>query len=97
MSVVAQSGGITVTVPPIGKVAVPRGADVSGRTIHVANAAIGADVGLRGAPTFAPCGTAPTAIDCTTVSLPNDNRTIFVATTNTSNANELPAFHIAVF
>jgi hypothetical protein len=95
-TIAAQTGGITVTTAgALFKVSM--GEDVTNKTIQVSNAAIGADSGLRGPITFAVCGTAPTATDCTTLGSANDNQTIFVATTNTSGANEAHAFHIAVF
>ena len=96
-TVVAQSGGITTTVLNGLAVSVHMGADVTNKTIQITNGALTGDVGLRGPITFALCGTAPTAVDCTSLGVANGNETIVVATTNTSGANEAHAFHIAVF
>jgi hypothetical protein len=97
-TIVAQSGGITASAlagPQLMRVNM--GADVSNKTIQVSNGALTGDTGLRGPITFALCGTAPTAMDCTSFGVPNDNQTILVATTTTAAANQLHAFHIAVF
>ena len=95
-TIVAQTGGITVSFVS-GLFKVSMGADVTNKTIQLSNVAIGADTGTRGPSTFALCGTAPTAIDCTSIGAANDNQTIVVATTSLAGANALHAFHIAVF
>jgi hypothetical protein len=100
-SVLAQSGGLTIAPFPAagpGYYTIHAGKDVTGKTIQITTFATTSDGSFRGAPTYLICGTTPPGIDCTTLSLANDNQTIIVVTTDTTSSTaEAHGWTVAIF
>jgi hypothetical protein len=86
-SIVAQSGGFTVTShPSAGIYVIGAGSTVTGHAIMVSDSIAG-DTAKRGVAVAGPCGTGPDGIDCSglTPAGLNDGTHIFVGTTATDN------------
>jgi hypothetical protein len=98
-TIVGQSGGVGVTplAATPGAYVVTTGTNVVGRVILLDTWATTSDGANRGSVTYLMCGTTAPAIDCTSLSVPNDGKTIIVVTTATDNSTATPhGFNLAI-
>jgi hypothetical protein len=98
-SIVAQSGGVTVSLllASPGAFVVHTGTNVVGKTILLTTWATLSDGDNRGAATYLMCGTTSPAVDCSTAGVANDDQTLIVVTTATNNTTGEPhGFNLVV-
>jgi len=101
-TVLAQSGGLSVTAGPAASYLVGFGASMSGKTLVATSAFTSSDGGLRGEPAVALCGTGPQAITgvCTaffSAGVDDDHHLIVITGNAGDTANEQHPFYISVF
>ncbi len=101
-TVLAQSGGLSVTAGTAASYLVGFGASVSGKTLVATSAFTSSDEGLRGEPVVVLCGTGPQAIPgvCTSffsAGVDDDHHLIVITGNPGDTANEQHAFYISVF
>ena len=101
-TILAQSGGLSVTAGTAASYLVGFGASVSGKTLVATSAFTSSDGGLRGEPAVALCGTGPQAITgvCTaffSAGVDDDHHLIVITGNAGDTANEQHPFYISVF
>ena len=101
-TILAQSGGLSVTAGTAASYLVGFGASVSGKTLVATSAFTSSDEGLRGEPTVVLCGTGPQAIPgvCTSffsAGVDDDHHLIVITGNPGDTSNEQHAFYISVF
>jgi hypothetical protein len=97
-TIIAQSGGLTITHVAPGLYIVDTGSSVSGHLVTASDGVAG-DSNFRGVTIAGPCGTASDAINCEGLAPnANDGNHVLVATTETNNSTEADhSFYLTVY